>query len=336
MIEFLADQLDQLDLALDQLALTDRNFDRFALMLIDNVVELVLHQHALDISLDAEFHRPWDGPRYDPKLVAGSLGSHFDAKVKLARTTGFITNELAETLQYLHGFRNTAYHRGARHEGILHAIALFHLRCTCQVLDRYEPLYFMSASRDHLSHRAVKYLGDMRSVSPREAFRKAWQLVDIVAAHQGNSLIPDLCADMEKTIENADEQVAFLAVNSSPTGISRDQAILDCQLWPFAHSERGQAFATKHDGPAYLTPEYIAWIARNYHWPHRSDPIPSWHRRAESLAEETNPHAALKKYCEFMNQTEDLRLAIDTSASQLDAHIQAQVDSYLEERHRDP
>jgi len=37
MKQFLADNLDQLDLVLDQLSFEDRNFDRFAFMLIDNV-----------------------------------------------------------------------------------------------------------------------------------------------------------------------------------------------------------------------------------------------------------------------------------------------------------
>jgi hypothetical protein len=44
MLQFFADQIDQLDLCLDQLAIRDRNFDRFALMLVDNVVELTLHR----------------------------------------------------------------------------------------------------------------------------------------------------------------------------------------------------------------------------------------------------------------------------------------------------
>jgi hypothetical protein len=38
--QFAADVIDQLDLALDQLQMTDRNFDRFACMLIDNAMEL--------------------------------------------------------------------------------------------------------------------------------------------------------------------------------------------------------------------------------------------------------------------------------------------------------
>ena len=33
MWQFVADQIEQLDLALDQLAMRDRNFDRFAMML---------------------------------------------------------------------------------------------------------------------------------------------------------------------------------------------------------------------------------------------------------------------------------------------------------------
>lgn len=38
MIQFLADNIDQLDLTLDQPAMNDRNFARFALLLEDRIV----------------------------------------------------------------------------------------------------------------------------------------------------------------------------------------------------------------------------------------------------------------------------------------------------------
>lgn len=335
MIQFLADQLDQLDLALDQLALKDRNFDRFALMLIDNAVELTLHEHAQDIRRDAELYPPDDGPRYDPKLVAAALGPYFDAKVKLARTTGLVTGELAETVQYLHGFRNSAYHRGARHDGILHALALFYARSACQLLGKFQPLFWSSSSTDSIPYRAVKYLGSVKSVSPMEAFRLAWQRLGDVAAHHGDTLIGDLHADMARTIDLADEQVTFLAQHPEPAGTSRDQVMIDCLVWPVAFSEQGEKYAATHGGPAPMTPDYLTWIEQHYPWPVRTDPIPSWRKRAASLAAETNSHAALTKYCEFMKQTDALRAAIDISAGQLDAHIQNMVDSYLEDRHRD-
>lgn len=44
-VQFLADSIDQLDLVLDQVAL-HRNFDRFGLMLMDNVVAPALHRRA--------------------------------------------------------------------------------------------------------------------------------------------------------------------------------------------------------------------------------------------------------------------------------------------------
>lgn len=333
MIQFLADQLDQLDLALDQLALKDRNFDRFALMLIDNVVELTLHQHAQDTRRDAELYPPDNGPRYDPKLVAAALGWYFDAKVKLARST-LVTDELADTLQYLHGFRNTAYHRGARHEGILHALALFYARNACRLLSQYQPLFWSSSSKDRIPHRAVKYLGSVNPVSPMEAFKQAWQRLGDVAAHHGDTLIGDLYSDMARTIELADEQVTFLSQHPEPGGTSRDQVIVDCQVWPVAFSEQGEKYAAANGGPAPLTPNYLTWIEQHFPWPQRADPIPSWRKRAASLVAEKNPHAALKKYCEFMKQTDALRAAIDTLAGQLDGHIQHMVDSYLEERHR--
>lgn len=334
MIQFLADQLDQLDLALDQLALKDRNFDRFALMLIDNVVELTLHQHAQDTSRYSEF-RQHSGPRHDPKLVAAALGSYFDAKVKLARITGLVTGELANTIQYLHGFRNTAYHRGARHEGILHALPLFYARSACRLLSNYQPPIWSSSSADNIPHRAVKYLGSMKSRSSIDAFQLAWQRLDDVAAHHGDTLIEDLYADMQRSIELADEQVTFLAEYPKPGATPRDQVIIDCQVLPFAFSDQGQAFAAQNGGPDIYTPGYATWIEANHRWPCVVDPIPSWRNRAASLAREKNPHAALKKYSEFIKQTDSLRASIDESASQLDAHIQNMIDSCREERHLD-
>ena len=96
MLQFVADQIDQLDLALDQLAIRDRNFDRFAMMLLDNVVELTLHQHAREKSNENELWGHSESPRHDPKNVKAALGQSFDAKVRLARETTMIPSEVAE------------------------------------------------------------------------------------------------------------------------------------------------------------------------------------------------------------------------------------------------
>ena len=69
MMQFMADVIDQLDLAIDQLAINERNFDRFALMLVDNVIELTLHGHAQNISHENELRHKLEEPKHDPKSV---------------------------------------------------------------------------------------------------------------------------------------------------------------------------------------------------------------------------------------------------------------------------
>jgi len=335
MSQFLADQIDQLDLALDQLAMRDRNFDRFALMLIDNVVELTLHQQAQDISIDAKMYPPDDGPRFPPANVAEALGPRFDAKVRLARDAGLISDELARTIKYLHGFRNTAYHRGARHEGILHALAVFYARVTCELMLRYRPMFWPSSSADRISHRVVKYLGSSNMAWAPDTYKQAWQRLADVTAQFGDTLVADLSDDMAATIDWADGRLASMADYPQPASTPRDQVVIDCQVWPTATSELGEKYASEHGGPAPMTPDYLAWITQHYPWPQRTDPIPSWRNRLATLSNEENAHAALQRYCEFMQQTETLRAQIDMAADQLESHIQMQVDnSYLEEQGR--
>ena len=90
MIRFLADNIDQFDLALDQLAVSDRDFDRFALMLVDNVVELTLHRFVQDRASENEMWGRIDKPKHDPKVIekALGLGQDFDNKAKAARKLG--------------------------------------------------------------------------------------------------------------------------------------------------------------------------------------------------------------------------------------------------------
>lgn len=102
MIQFLADNIDQLDLALDQLAVGHRNFDRFALMLIDNVVELTLHRYVQDKASENELWTRIDKPKHNPKIIEQGLSQNFDSKVKVATKLGLIDAQVCESLLNLH------------------------------------------------------------------------------------------------------------------------------------------------------------------------------------------------------------------------------------------
>lgn len=323
--QFLADNIDQLDLALDQLAVRDRNFDRFALMLIDNVVELTLHRYARDKAGENKMWGHLGSPKHDPRVIEKALGQNFDAKVKAGAKLGLIDNSVCESILYLHSFRNTAYHKGLRHEKILHSLVIFYFRSACAVLKVYKPRWWSWHSSDKISHRAMKYLGKEEFGKHVEAFKAAYDRLDEVAASMEEALVSDLASDMLNTIDSVDGAISFLACDG-PEKKSRDDVIVDSQAWPFAFTEEAKEFAVQNGCPESCVGPYVDWIAKHYDWPIKKDPIPSWRARLETLEREPNYHKALKRYCDFMRQTEDIRSKLTEAAAQLDAHIQEQID----------
>ena len=330
MWQFVADQIDQLDLALDQLAMRDRNFDRFAMMLIDNVVELTLHQQARERSYENKAWGREEKPKYDPKAVAQALGQAFDAKVKLARITSMVSDPVANSLLCLHTYRNAIYHQGVRHEGILHALAIFYFKIACEVLKAFNPMWWTSGN-EKLSHRAVKYIGKPSIVDGRDAFPAACDRLLLVGTSLGDSLIVDLDADMGKTIERVDEQIKYLC-EGSPDKPTRQKAILSAQAWPLAFTDKGKKWALENGNTEATVGGYFDWLAEHYPWPVKTDPIAGWRKRQESVRSEKDRHLALKKYADFMLQTEQFRSDMDEAEASLSRHIDQQIDEARERR----
>jgi hypothetical protein len=325
MIQFLADGIDQLDLALDQLVIEDRNFDRFALMLVDNVVELTLHQYARDRGSENKMWIVLKDPKYDPKPIDKALGQNFDNKVRLAAKLGLVDKTVSESILNLHAFRNTAYHRGLRHEGILHSLTLLYFRTTCELLKAYEPRFWSWGSSDVVSYRARKYLGDSPHRQPTESFRAAYVRLGELAAAMQTSLASDLGADMEVTVDTIDSAIQFLA-DDSPEKMTRDEVVVQSQAWAMAFTEEGKDFGRAHGCDEQTVRGYVDWLARHFAWPAKGDPIPSWRARVATLKSEADAHRALKKYCDFMRQTEEIRSTLTEAAAQLDGYIQEQID----------
>jgi hypothetical protein len=334
--QFFADQIEQLDLALDQLALKDRNFDRFAILLVDNVVELGLHHFAQQEQHRQHFGKllksgEEKGDEKNAKLIASALGQHFDGKVKLAKATGVLTGDLADSINYLHNFRNTAHHSGLRHEGILHALALFYFRSACSILKSVQAREWMpsASSADVIPVRATKYLGRRGGLlfeAGSDVFEKAWQRLQEVAESMGDTLVADLHRDLKETVDWADGAIGFLA-NDGPTKMTRDAVLIEAQVWARFTTDEVKAYAAERMPKTVKTvADFTDWLRANYPWPVKNDPVPGWRQRLLSLEKETDPQIALRKYCDFLSQTEELRELILGAARELDGWIQEQID----------
>ena len=330
--QFFSDIIDQLDLALDQINMNDRNFDRFAFMLIDNVTELILHRFAQDKSHEGEWLSIINKSEIDDKLLNKALGPNFDDKIKLALNQSLISEDMSKSIRGLHIYRNTAYHQGLRHEGILHSLTKFYFKIICTVLKDYTSNGWSSSSSDKISFRARKYLGHSINLNRPDIFQDSWKTLHSIVDNMDDNFVNDLYTDMKDTIDLTDDYIEYL-VDNNRDKLSRDEVIINIQLWEIAFLKEGERIALEHNCQGLTVQNYINCIKNHYKPEYNRDMIPNWRKRLEPMKNSKNIHFVFDKYINFIKQSEEIRLKIDKSVEQLDQHINEEVDRMREERH---
>ncbi|APG15078.1 hypothetical protein BKD09_42900 [Bradyrhizobium japonicum] len=327
MLLFLANVLEQLDLALEHLSKGDVNNARFGVMLTDNALELVLHQIAKDKASELKSFS-FRGETYEhQEALDKALGRTFPEKVAFARLTGEMTEEIAQTVLIMHGVRNEVYHAGLQHEAILPSLAVFYFDVVCGFLNGYRPLYFGWSSGQRLPDRSKKYFkGHPSFPGEIEDFGRGCGTLSAACAHNSVTTVATLADHLDEIIQEQDTCIKIVAdgvyENQRTT---RDQAVVDCQTWPLAFSQEAMAFAQKR-GFSGNRLEFVEWLGKNYPLKAKRDPIQRWAQRADKLRMEKNPHSALRHYKAFIMETERLREWILEAADACEREIDAAID----------
>lgn len=306
--------------------LNDRNHDRFALILVDNATELALQARIRDIA-DSELIRTKLMPANDDqKRLRRALGREFDEKVKFGFSRGWLNQDQSDAIIGLHRFRNTSYHQGQRHEAILHSVAISYLRLVCEFLVKHEVGSYSSCSSDTISHRAMKYLGLAGYKHSASSMIAAFQRVLDISMFLDENLIDDLASDMSSAIEAANSSISFIS-GSSETQERRDWAVVFAQSFVFSQDDNANQKAIDMGFSPLDQKQLFDWLVDDYnHWPTMKDPVPSWRNRLNSVRREKNPLKAIKKYCDFMGQTTDIRLTLEEVESEIDGYIDFQAE----------
>lgn len=332
MLAFLANNLDQLDLAFDHLTKGDPNNARFGLMLTDNVLEITLHQVARQKADELKAF-PHLGEKFTAaKQLEEALGRAFEPKVKFARSLDLMKGEHAESILTLHTFRNEVYHVGVHQEAILGRLGIFYFKLACDMLGDFDPIFLSWSSSQILPERAKKYFnGHVSFPGSKEQYQRACRALSSAIGFIPAELISVLADHMHDVVEGHDASIDLVATGA-PRQSTRDQVIVDCQAWPLCFNEKGKEKMREKGWSGRTALDNFDWIVKNYPLRFRSDPIPSWRRRVVALRREQSPHGALKKYRSFMDQTAGLRESIDEAARQVDAYIDDQIEHMKLER----
>ena len=336
-MKFLSSVVEQLDLALEHIAKDDLHNARFGLMLTDNALELVLHQIAKDKQRDAASYRYGREPYPYRKQLKAALLRRFDEKLTFARLDGGLQQEEAQTFKILHDYRNDLYHAGLTHEQILHALTHFYFSSACKFIGRYSSHGLSWGSALKMPARAKKYFQDRHGVPGTQAeFRAACASMASSCGHADAVLVSLLADQLDRIVGHADICVKIVA-----DGVyegdkrTRDRAVIETLAWEKAFDGIGAAFVKEQGWRGSTMGELIAYLAANYPFKTRGDPIAGWQRQAAKLRRQTNPNLALQHFQTFTDQTAELRTALEQSAGAAEAEIDAHIDRMREARHRD-
>lgn len=329
MLMFLASVLEQMDLASEHVAKRDVHNARFGLMLTDNAVELVLHRIATDQAAKLKAYAYLREEYPHKGKLEEALGVLFDPKVSFARLSGALSDEHGQTIAILHSFRNEVYHVGIQHEAILPDLAAFYFDTACRFLADWKPGGFWWSSNQRLPERARNYFNGSSQFFPGEPedFAAACGTLAEALGHDPHVTVAALADHADQVISEADTSLDVAAGGVYDNQRRhRDQAIRECQAWPLAFTDKGQAFAKSHGWKGKNLIQLSDWLAENYPVQFKRDPISSWRKRVDKLRRGKSAHLALSNYQSFMKATREVRDALNETARQIDDGIDRLVD----------
>lgn len=314
-LQLMATVLEQLDLALEHLGKGNTHYTRFALMLIDNAAELVLHQIAIE-ELRMVKSDPYVEERY-PHMLAleGAQGRDFQKKLDFAVINEAVTKTDAAAIAYLHDVRNEVYHLGIKQESLLPTLVPYYFALTCGFLQNYSPVSCYWPSGQPMPERARKYLsGPDWAPGEAEQFREACRSMSAQCGFDPDALIAALADRMDEIVHDIDVCIDLIAeAGTDGPKRSRDQAIVDGQIWLLACSAEGSKMMAemKFEGSRF---EFVDWLRDNHPLSLKRDPIPSWKGRAKHLRKRADPLEALRDFTNFIKSTGKQRALLEQAA----------------------
>jgi hypothetical protein len=317
--------VEQLDLALEQLAIGTPTASRFALILVDNVVELVLHTSC---ETEILFDDSWDRlapKRYNAKARAGALGKWFGPKVEFCVGLKVLSRAEAEFIRDVHEYRNELYHTGIHYDDIILPLAWEYFGTAADLLPRMRVAAHRMADPD--SPRVTRYFpGGIWDKVPEERVR------DAALSLRGQRVpLPKLFADMLSAfathlVQEVQDDLDFLA-SDNPQGWDEQRAIFEVQLLHYAfEAKHGPQLAAARLPPGVTVFHRLDQLRAGWQPEFRSSPVSRWGKRAELIREAPNSYGALARFQRLRREMQELANMLREAARSLDAAIQMEID----------
>jgi hypothetical protein len=315
--------IDQLDLAIEQLKVGSPSYARFAHILVDNIVELLVHHFCEHIIMQDSHGFIGTEPLYSRDQRAEALGQRFDKKVKFCKLAKGITQDEADAIMILHQYRNELYHSGVIHDAIAWDLAwYYHSIATELFIKLTTSSYYIvgqelsDAVRKHIgkdmwNFEYAKVVSSLNSSRPVKKHKLSKVLADSAVAH------------VESVIESLD-----YIVRNNPREHAEDYIIRDVQLSDYLYNDPfSKAVWDKVKGQpdTRKASEFLEsiWTAK-----YNSNPLPGFMKQAERIRSSASDLNALKNFEKFKSDFSYFSTLVRREEEMLDDYIQMQEDAY--------
>jgi hypothetical protein len=303
--------IEHLHLAAQQLNKLEPTYTRFALILIDNLVELLFFrktEHLIDFD-DGIWIGPWR--RGGAGNISEEQRNKFRGKNGLSERRSFCVNlgllsqVESEFISRMHKYRNGAYHGGVLHDEYLRPITWHYHDVACDLLGRICPIeggYLIGEKVTAIVRRYTSKLDPQKAISEKtdnvvqklkRAKKALNESVQTVLSHAAVEFVERMEGEIAYIAEQAyhDDEVAAL-----------EDVQFSCYVeWNNDLQSKLSTIQKYAVQQKLIAKEREIWKPK-----YQLNQLAYWKSKAENLSMEQNPLKALKKFSEQIEDYEKL------------------------------
>lgn len=316
--------IEQLDLAAKQLEERNPSYGRFALILIDNVVELMIHRICMqEISHDNLWVK-LGKPKFTAEQRADAIGQRFDRKVKLCKKIKKINDYHASAILICHKYRNELYHEGLKYNDIVWDISSYYLSVAIDMLGTVYPSNSWSSGEivsrvveKHAGKGGRKVLSQMKDVA--KSLKKEQPVRD-------KTLQISLSDSAMARVKETEDAMAFL-VEDDPQQRTEEETIVSLQFYDYIRSEEPLIKEIWSKAKSFRQQEAaMAFVKEIWKPRYKNNPLHIFKKQADNIKIFDTELKALLEFERFRSEFAYFSGLITEAAIVLDGYIQNQID----------
>lgn len=330
-MRYLVPCVEQLDRAAIELHEDSVVSARLALILTDNIVELMVHRRCETIfgrKAPAWICEPPEA-KYNRAAQHRVLGRHFDPKLKFLKSEGDISEAEYNFIIRCHDVRGEAYHTGLAYDEILRPLAWHYHELACALFARLQTSTRSYNPRAPISERYAAHLPAQIRDNKYSAYAMGVESQIAESLHVARPSLPltfkeSLAKHLSDSLERM-EMLLGIIKRARPDGYSIDREIVEAQ-WSIDLYANVPVDIEFHSGTYREHISRKVTTMRNQWSPkHSLLSIGPWKKRIQQL-KQADTYSALQRYFSIMCEVEILLAPIESIVGGIEARAEAQIE----------